>query len=322
MSAFDETLNLINGDVGLKLFFLMKSENSENIIKFANLEDGDSDNNTTSELLEKYIELLNNRLVEVSETDIIKLSSADDRVDAVYEYDLEEVPELFAKMRETPISSEDEHQVFNHREDEFSSIKGLIIVIGNVEENIILFKQNYPISLLKRDNFAIFPVPHHNRLERFKKDILKVDINFHFMFVNEKFYIFDLIKLEKLTGFDGIIKKEALKGLEAIERFNLIQDIEPLKDEIEDITFARKLTKIYKDPKVIGKVSRKKIIDFVNKHKFFEEHPIKINKESEQLVIDTKVSKNALLKLLNDDLLYSELTTFEYESVAKNDVIK
>jgi hypothetical protein len=79
------------------------------------------------------------------------------------------------------------------------------------------------------------------------------------------------------------------------------------------------LTRIYKDSKVVGKVSNQGIIRFAQTHSYFKKNPIKINENNEKFILDTKKSKNAFLKLLNDDLLTSELTKAEYESLAKND---
>jgi len=166
----------------------------------------------------------------------------------------------------------------------------------------------------------IVPVPHTTRFKKLDNDILKIDINFQYSLIDDEFYIFDLGKLESLIGFDGIIMKEAQKSIDAIEKMGLLEDAQPLRDDIEDIAFSRKLTKVYKDSKVIGKVDNKIIVSFVNQHAYFKNHPIKTNQSGDKLIIDTKVSKNALIKLLNDDLLYSALTNSEYESVAKNDI--
>lgn len=320
MSVFDGILNLVEKNVGLTLFFVMKSKGDDRVIKFVNLADEDKEENTTDELLKKYTDFLRWRFQKPEEFHITNLSSADDRKNAVYKYDLVELPEIFNKMQDTLSLMSKECPTFDHRKDDFSNITGIIIIIGNAEQNVVLFKENYPISLLKRDRFSLAPVKHKTRLEKVKKDIFKLDINFHFILFNGAFYIFDLNKLEKLTGFDGIIKNEALKSIETIKENGLVQDTQPLRDEIENITFSRKLTKIYRESKVIGKIPNDKIIQFVDKHDYFKKNPIKITPEKDQLIIDTKVSKKALVKLLNDDLLYSELTEFQYESLAKNNV--
>ena len=132
--------------------------------------------------------------------------------------------------------------------------------------------------------------------------------------------ILNINKLESICGFHDVIRREAKKGLESIKKMEILEDVEPLEDELDNVAFSRKLTKVCTHSKVVGKVSNKKIIKFTKRHKYFESHPIKLNAEGDKFILDTKKSKEAFLKLLNDYLLRSELTKGEYESVAKNSV--
>ena len=75
--------------------------------------------------------------------------------------------------------------------------------------------------------------------------------------------------------------------------------MEVLEDELDNVTFARKLTRVYKVSKVLGVVPNKTIVEFTKKHSYFQKNPIKSN------------GKKFVLK--------SELTNYEYESLAKND---
>lgn len=319
MSIFNDVINLINDGASILLFFLLEERNEEPVIKFANIADENNGNNTTTDLFNAYKELIENKFSDLEQEDIINLSSADDRLGAVYKYDLEEIPSLFSSMRTTLENLEPSAlSTFNHNSDNFEDVKGLIIVIGDAQNKVVLYKKNYPISLLRRDKFALIPIPRSTRLKKVSDDILKIDINLHFMLFNNEFYIFDLKKMEQLIGYDGIIKKEAMKSIGAIKDMGLLQDVQPLIDDIDDITFSRKLTKVYKDSKVIGRVSNQNIISFVKEHSYFKKNPIKYDELDYKLTIDTKTSKKALVKLLNDDLLHSDLTKFEYDSVAKN----
>lgn len=319
MSIFNDVINLVNDGASILLFFLLEERNEEPVIKFANIADENNGNNTTTDLFNAYKELIENKFSDLEQEDIINLSSADDRLGAVYKYDLEEIPSLFSSMRTTLENLEPSAlSTFNHNSDNFEDVKGLIIVIGDAQNKVVLYKKNYPISLLRRDKFALIPIPRSTRLKKVSDDILKIDINLHFMLFNNEFYIFDLKKMEQLIGYDGIIKKEAMKSIGAIKDMGLLQDVQPLIDDIDDITFSRKLTKVYKDSKVIGRVSNQNIISFVKEHSYFKKNPIKYDELDYKLTIDTKTSKKALVKLLNDDLLHSDLTKFEYDSVAKN----
>ena len=51
-----------------------------------------------------------------------------------------------------------------------------------------------------------------------------------------------------------------------------------------------------------------------------ENDKIRFHVAEDKIVLDTKVSKDLLFKLLTDDFLTSELTKFHYESVTKDTV--
>lgn len=115
-----------------------------------------------------------------------------------------------------------------------------------------------------------------------------------------------------------MIVNEAKKSIEEIGETGRLDNVDVLYDELENITFARKLTRVNKDSKVLGKVSNKKLIEFTQSHAYFVKTPIKITNDGNKLLFDMKKSKAALIKLLNDDLLTSQLTNTDYESLDKN----
>ena len=161
------------------------------------------------------------------------------------------------------------------------------------------------------------PVPHLNRLKKVESDILRIDFNFQFCLLENVIYVSDIDKMEKICSFHTLITNEARKSIEKISLVDILENVEVLEDELENVTFARKLTRVYKDSKVLGKVPNKTIVEFTKKHSYFQKNPIKSN--GEKFVLDTKKSKEAFIKLMNDDFLKSELTNYEYESLAKND---
>ena len=118
---------------------------------------------------------------------ILKLSSADERKNALYYYDLDELPEEM-KMMEAVFLKSDEMETFDFTNDSLDEITAFITVIGDSENRIVLYKQQYPISLLKRDKYMLTPVPHKNRLKKVESDILRVDFNFQFCLLNDIFY--------------------------------------------------------------------------------------------------------------------------------------
>lgn len=313
-----EIQEMLKGIKGINMYAFIRKDNKENI-KIINIADEhDPEDNTAQELLNGFVETINNKFFSYDDdNEIIKLSAADERKNGLYYYDLEEFPkEMEALMKIS--NSETDIDTFNFKEDGLENISAFIIVVGNAEERIVMYKQQYPISLLKRDRYMLTPIPHENRLIKFDQDILRVDFNYQFFLWKDTIYISDIDKMEKICSFHNIIVNEARKSIQAIDKMNILDNVEVLSDELDNITFARKLTRVYKDSKVIGKVENNQIIAFSQQHSYFRNNPLKLNENKDKFLLDTKKSKNTFIKLLNDDLLTSELTSNDYEALAKN----
>lgn len=314
----DEIEEMLSEKHGIMLYAVLKTE-EEKVVKFLNIADEDDDtDNTSSDLLKGFTEIIRNKFAVYNEDDeIMKLSSADERKNALYYYDLDELPMEMERLKgisETLSAGE----VFNFIEDSLNQIIALIVVVGNENHNLIMYKQQYPVNLLNRDRYMLTPILHKNRLKRFDQDILRIDFNYQFFLWNDVVYISDIEKMEKICSFHNIVVNEARTSIQKIEEMNILDNIEVLNDELDNITFARKLTRIYKDSKVLGKVSNQAIIEFSLRHHYFKNNPLKLTESKDKFILDTKRSKETFIKLMNDDLLTSQLTNSDYESLAKN----
>lgn len=313
-----EIQEMLKEKKGITMYAILKDE-AKKVVKSINIADEqDTMDNTSQELMDGFVETVNNKFSSYDDNDqIIKLSAADERKNGLYYYDLEKLPdEMDILMRISEFKKD--IATFDFKVDSLENILAFLIVVGNAEDHIIMYKQQYPISLLRRDRYMLTPILHQNRLKRVEQDILRVDFNYQFFLWKDKIYISDINKMEKICSFYDIIVSEAKKSIQTIEKIDILDNVEVLYDELENITFARKLTRVYKDSKVLGKVENSAIIEFSQKHSYFQKNPLKLNATKDKFLLDTKKSKNAFIKLLNDDLLTSELTRNDYEALAKN----
>lgn len=146
-----------------------------------------------------FINVIEKSFIREENIEILKLFTADERKNAFFYYNLEDLP---LKMKLLKLASEGKDiQTFQFSEDKLEEIIGFVIVIGNSENNIVVYKQRYSISLLKRDKYMLTPISHYNRLKRYKGDILRVDFNYQIMMWNDTFYIADIDKMEKYVHF-------------------------------------------------------------------------------------------------------------------------
>lgn len=299
-----------NTNVGIIVYFVLKNEN-EIVIRMADIDN----EHALPELKSYFLNSIQQRILEKDELQIMNISEADERKNVIYQYDLDERPAELLTI--STILNNNQQQVFNFRRDNINNIKSYIVIIGDNRNKLLLYKQHYGISLIKKDSFSLYN--RNERLVKFNEDLIRLDDNFQFFSINGDLFIKDLDKLEKFFGFHDIIKREAMVSINIIEEANILEDVDVLKESVENITFARKLTKLSIKSPVLGNIPISTIIQFTKTNPALT-GKLKYNQDESKIVLSTKVSQNLFIKLLNDDYLRSELTEMYYDSLAKDKI--
>lgn len=305
--------NIID-DEGLssEIFFLMK-DNGELKIKAA-----DIDQDTQSALTIQFSTSIKKQIIQDEELTLLETSNADDRKNVIYKYDLENTQEQFGFFEQ--VLTKTDFESFNFNTDNLSEISGIIIILGNYKHQLVIYKHQYPIYLLSKNNeFSLKRIGNQNRFERVKDDILKITPTFDFLYVSEELFITDISLLERAFGFKDALINGAKKGIASISESNLIENVDILTMRLNELPFARKLLKASRNSPVLGIIPFNTILNFTNLHpaligKFH------LNATGTKFDLKTKVSQNLFIKILNDDLLQSELTNLFYDSIAKDNI--
>lgn len=175
------------------------------------------------------------------------------------------------------------------------------------------------LIFFSRDHF--FLVKSDTRLKEIKDDFFRVSGNFQLMKINGEILVLDLALIEKMISFHEVIKKEATQGMEAIRDMNILSNIDVIRELIDDVKYARKLTRIAKSSPVIkAGIDNPGIIQFCKTYPILKGR-IRFNEDETMISLDTKVSKDLFIKVLMDDFLTSQLTKFYYDSIAKDALI-
>lgn len=262
-----------------------------------------------------FVQSLRESISDREDLHILNLSASDERLDAIYVYDLE-VPEELTTL-ETVLAT-DNLPLLDLNVSKLSGIKALLIEIGNNVGQIVLYKTLAPVNIFGRANFFLIKSQH--RLKQIDDEFLRVSPNFQLMRINDKLLIMDLGAIEKNFGFHEVIKREAVLGVELIEAMQVIENPEVLRELLDDVKYARRFTKVAKvSPVLKADVPNASIINFCKTFPSLAGR-IKFNAANNKIVLDTKVSKDLFIKVLMDDYLTSELTTYHYSSVAKDGV--
>lgn len=304
---------IISKDTSLSVFFVLYNEEGEYIIRKADLAQGD----TTEDFIEIFREYLDNYIINNEELSLCDFSSSDNRENAVYNFDYEVYPKDLSCIHEFEINECIKEDIFSFSDESLSDLRGYLIYLGSMEEGVVLYKKHYPVSLIKRDSFLLYK--KDSRFVKFEgDDILRINGSAQIMKLGNEMYVLDANNFERNFGFEEILKQRAEQTIQQIDQKGILEDTEVLQDSLEGITFARKLSKISRNSPVIDlHIPNKQIIKFTKKHPGLK-GKLKYNEDSSKIRLDTKASKTAFLKLLNDDYLISELTNQSYDSIAKD----
>ena len=303
------------------LAFINNPHGELQIIIYANVENAaepkklDIKAEDLPEIKKIFIDGINDFIIAKNDYSILQLSAADERGKCFYQYDLEIPEEL--ELLESVIGN-DNLQTFNFNIDQLSSIKSLVILLADDNHELTLYKKLSPVEVIGRGGHIFKKA--NQRLEKFDDQLLRITAKFQVMRIAGEIIIIDLGSIEKSFGFHDVITREALISIEAINNMQLVANIDSLHELVNNVSFARKLTKVAKYSPVIKlNISVADIIKFAKNHPLTKKK-MRYNPEGTQFNLDTRVSKDLLIKILNDDLLTSELTKLYYDSLAKDDI--
>ena len=267
------------------------------------------------ELRTLFVNAIQSSVIAREDYVILPLSTADERGKCFYQYDLELPQEL--QLLESVIGN-DNLQSFNFNNDKLSGIDSLIIVVADDNNEISLLKKVSPVEVVGRGGYMLWK--SNKRLEKFNDQLLRISSKFQIILVAGEHIILDLNSIEKSFGFYDVITREATASLSVINEMHIVSNIDSLEELVSNVSFARKLTKVARSSPVIKhNIPNANIIAFAKFHPLTKKK-MRFNVEGTQFVLDTRVSKDLFIKILNDDLLTSELTKLYYDSLAKDGI--
>jgi hypothetical protein len=143
--------------VSLRLYFVVSTDDGMEL-KLASI-----DPEVTTSLLTQFKKYIQSKFIDNDELFFGNLTDADNRKNSAYYYDFNVKPDGLSYLNTVLENEEQVH--FNFNADNLNSIKAFVILIGNEEHRISIYKLHYPINYLRRDSILrIFPTK-----ERFEK---------------------------------------------------------------------------------------------------------------------------------------------------------
>lgn len=309
LEEIKEKLNSISQmeGVGVNVYFLLKVEN-EYLLKRANIIE-----NVKTTLITSYKNSLN-AIIENEDLALLNLSAADDRIHAFYKYDLEETPPFFAFFNEI-VNPQNAIPLFSFTEDKLADLEGYFVYYGDHDNNVLFYRKQMSVNLFKQGKIYLIK-GHATQFTSIDEEFLRIDGKIDVLKIDGVVYINNIKILEHHYQFKNIIINEATASIENISALEILENIEVLSERINDIAFARKLSKISTISPVF-QLPKETIVTFVRAHLILGRE-FRYSPDGTKILLDTKKSQNFFLRLMNDDFLHSQLTDFDYVTPAKD----
>ena len=308
--------NTFDAAYSAQIYLVLKSIQGYEV-KLADIES----DKTAPEIKAMFSGFIHDSIVCNEDLQLCELSVADERSNAIYRYDYEEYPEELGLFKDFDITQAVNAVKYDFTKDDLSSLHGYIVYLGSMTDGILLFKKHYSISLIKRDSFLLGAVKSKHRFEKLDgEDIIRLNGTAQLVRADGEIIVLDIKVLERNFGFTSLIYKSVDETVQAIDDLALLEDVQVLKDAAEDISFARKLSKVKKYSPVINlSIPKETVIEFTRITPALA-GKFKYSEDGSKIRLDTKTSKESFIKLLNDAFLHSELTKQYYEAKAKDNI--
>ncbi len=179
---------------------------------------------------------------------------------------------------------------------------------------IWLYQHMYSMAIVGRSKSLLAIIGKDNVYEPLNKDVVSFASNLDMMIIGDKLFTSKIKLLQQQFGFETYIRNEAANTVDYIINMNLITNAEKLLAFTgkEKLTNAKKMMKAQRSP--VLQMEKNALISQIKRHARYSKL-IKI--ENDKIVTDTEKDVNAFIKMLNDDIVRSDLTNVEYDSSAK-----
>ena len=279
-----------------------------------------------SELIDVVASGIKSLIVD-KEYEIVNFSTADERKNRYYRYDLDEKPERMARMSSV---------IGNHGIDAFdlsrhpvTEINTLIVLVSDGHgKTFTIYKVLSPVEKVAKSTKSVLAKIGigNNVLEEEREPLLRFSPKFQIIYSEDNNQTGEFVFLDSSiaeTGFNlnQVLDNQANRDISVIRETNLLTDVEKLQQFSQKASFSRKLIGVVKSSKVIKEhISKDSILEFIENDEELRSE-LKIKEIGGERFIDITSQKSAkhFLDMLNDEFLNSPLTKQKYQAIDKDE---
>lgn len=201
-----------------------------------------------------------------------------------------------------------------YSEKEQGNLYGLFFKLNFNDNEIWFYQHIYQVRMIKRSK-SLYAMLTNTTYVPLDRDILKIDSRLDILIINKSIITSNIDLLQRSFGFENYIHNEASKTIQMINDLDIVSDISKVIEfgNHKNLTNAKKLLKS-KQSQVL-KMEKGQLINSLKKH---DRYKTMFNFKNDRIIIKTQQNIKNLINMLNDNIVRSELTNLEYDSLNKN----
>lgn len=254
--------------------------------------------------------------------EIVNFSTADERKNRYYQYDLDETPERMANM--SFVIGNHNVEMFDLNAHSITEINTLIVMLSDgAGRTFTVYKFLSPVEKMVKSTkmiLAKFGIGDDVLTEE-SQPLLRIGPRFQIVFTDDTYVFLESSAVESQFDLHQVLNNQATRDLSIIENTHLLKDIAKLQHYTEKTSFSRKLVGVMKSSKVIkDNISKDRIIEFISNDEELRGELKFVEVDGERFIdITSQKSAKRFLDLLNDEFVYSSLTGQKYQAVDKDE---
>ena len=200
-----------------------------------------------------------------------------------------------------------------YSESDRNKLSGFLFKINLNDQYFWVYQHIYSVSRIDRSKnvIALFIGDTYDEVD---SDIVQIDSRADIIIFSSSAVTAKMDLMQRFFGFEQYIRAGAQKTIEIIRNLDIVDSLEKFVafENKSKLTNAKKLLKAKNSP--VLQMKKNDLLENLKKHSRYK---TMFKFEEDHIVISSQKEAAAFIKMLNDDIVRSELTGKEYDSSSK-----
>ncbi len=200
-----------------------------------------------------------------------------------------------------------------YSESDRNKLSGFLFKINLNDQYFWIYQHIYSVSRIDRSKNIIAWL-NGDTYDEIDSDIVQIDSRADVIILTSSIVTAKIELMQRFFGFEQYIRAGAQKTIEIIRNLDIVDSLEKFValENKSQLTNAKKLLKAKNSP--VLQMKKNDLLENLKKHSRYK---TMFKYEDDHIVISSQKDAAAFIKMVNDDIVRSELTGQEYDSSSK-----